>query len=134
MKKWICIALLVFLAGIGFLVYRYASMGVEVAEKFKGKDGYDNVMFNLEKALKLSLKKNGDMSEGTAKIYRMLGSEEKDLNKASEYFESAYLIYEIENLMDESVDTLYEKGVMWIKGIPETSEKMEDTFQNLCCL
>lgn len=135
MKKWIGIILLIFLAGIGFMVYRYASMDVEdyvkLAEKFKEKNNYDSAIFSLEKALEKSLSKNGNMSEETAKIYRKLGSVERDLTKAAEYFDRAYLIHEIDNQLDEALDTLFEKGVMWIKGLPATAENMEEAFKKV---
>lgn len=134
-KKWTYAVIILFFAGIGFMIHRANSMGIEeyleLAEVFEEKGSYENVIFNLEQALKESQKTYGDTSAESADIYRKLGAAERDLSKGTEYFDKAVLIYEIEGRMEEVPAVQYEKGIMLMKGLPATREKVEAAFQKV---
>lgn len=134
-KKWICGALLILVLGIGILIYRNANMGVEdyikIAERMEQSGSYDQMIYELEKALEKSIELNGGISTETAGIYRKLGAAEKNLDTASEYFDRAAAIYELTGNIEEVPETLCEKGIMLMKGGSATREKTENAFQQV---
>lgn len=134
-KKWVCGVLLILVMGIGILIYRNANMGVDdylrLAKKMEQSGSYDQMIYELEKALDKSIEVYGGISSETAGIYRKLGAAERNLDTASEYFDRAVAIYELTGNTEEAPEAQCEKGIMLMKGGSATKEKTENAFQQV---
>lgn len=136
MKKWVGItAALALLAAIGLFAISVHNRDVDyylkVAEKAVKQGNDDLTIINLELALDKSKEVNGEVSLESADIYRKMGQVEKNWSTASEYFDRAILIYEIEGKAETVPEILCEKGLMLAKGGRAASDLAEETYQKV---
>ncbi len=128
-KKWTIAVFCLFIALTGFFVFRYVTMGrddyLRAAENMEENGKYSDILITLNKALDKSRETYGEISVETAEVYRKIGNKEQDLKKATEFFDKAALIYELEGQPEQISAVKYEKGYMLLKGHKEADQAKE---------
>ncbi len=132
-KKWTIAVFCLFIALTGFFVFRYVTMGrddyLRAAENMEENGKYSDILITLNKALDKSRETYGEISVETAEVYRKIGSKEQDLKKATEFFDKAALIYELEGQPEQISAVKYEKGYMLLKGHKEADQAKEEFLE-----
>lgn len=143
-KKWAFLVLLLMAGGMLAIVIAIHNQDREdylrTAEFAIEKGLQEQVDYSLGKALEKSREVYGEISEETAEVYQMLGSQERDLSKGEEYFERAIQIYELKNREDRLLEVYFERGCRYFQSGEMGEEQAQseflrvvDTFDQALC-